>query len=233
MAGPRTRPPLPRPATAHRDRRTVAASGVPGTTRARLRAALRPPRECRAHPEDPRPWSALSRSTRSSSVSWPSRTSRAKALRASIGVPHQTTMRFSSPRSRRLCAVVDCAQHSGTIALASQNAMSVRLPVGADGCGSSSPRDARPPRCPERRWQRPGPLPQKARGHHRRVLFVIVYGERDDLRDWPLSIPDDDLLAGPDLLKVLCEVVTKIRDVGAAHSLPPPQHGYHSHVAQT
>jgi hypothetical protein len=125
-------------------------------------------------------------------------------------------MRFRSTRRRRLCTVVDCAQHSGTIALASQNAMSVRLPVGADGCGSCSPGDARPPRRPERRWQRPGPLPQKARGNHRRVLFVIVYGEWDDLRDWPPAIPDDDFLAGPNLLKVLCEMVTKIRDVQGA-----------------
>ena len=37
-------------------------------------------------------------------------------------VPHHTTMRFSSRRSRRPCAVAGCEQQRATMALASQNA---------------------------------------------------------------------------------------------------------------
>jgi hypothetical protein len=46
-------------------------------------------------------------------------------------------------------------------------------------------------------------------------IIVVTHGERDDLRDWPLTIPDDDLLAGADLPQVLSETVSELSDVGA------------------
>ena len=66
--------------------------------------------------------SSLIAVVRSASVSCPSRSRRANALRASTGVPHHTTMRRSSRSSFRPRLVAVCEQHSGTIALASQNA---------------------------------------------------------------------------------------------------------------
>jgi hypothetical protein len=57
-------------------------------------------------------------------------------------VPHQTTMRFSSRRNRRVCAVTACGQQSGTIALESQKATSVLVSIGANCGGCDLGRDA-------------------------------------------------------------------------------------------
>ncbi len=96
--------------------------------------------------------------------------------------------------------------------------LSVLVAVGTDRHDSLVEGQARSPSFPERWRNRARSLPHEARGNECRLVSVLIIDrERHDFRDWPLSIAHDDFLARPHLLQVLCEMVAKVRDVGASH----------------
>src|SRR5262249_47235607 len=121
----------------------------------------------------------------------------------------------SSPRLRRVAA---CAQQSGTIALASQKAMTSAIgAVFADGRGRSPDGDRSASRAPEGSGQWALRLTHEAGRDERRVLLVFVHGQRHDLRDRPFSIANDDFFARAHFAQVLREPVSELGDVRSAH----------------
>jgi hypothetical protein len=50
------------------------------------------------------------------------------------------------------------------------------------------------------------------------VGIVAIDRERDDSGDWTLTIAHNDFFSRPDLLEVLREPVSKVRDIRASHA---------------
>jgi hypothetical protein len=128
-------------------------------------------------------------------------------------------MRPASRSSFRLRLVAACEQQSGTIALASQNAITSAMRAVFTERGDGRPdRHRTAPRSPECSRQTSLRLSQKAGGDERCVLCVVIDGQRDDLRDRALSIADDDFFAGAHLAEVLRQAVPELGDVCASHA---------------
>jgi hypothetical protein len=136
------------------------------------------------------------------------------------------------PESRssfRLRLVAACEQHSGTIALASQNAIgSPMVAVFAERGERGPDRHPAATRSPECGGQRPLRLSEQAGRDQRFFLRVVIDTQRNDLRDRALPIPDDDLFPGPHFAQVLRQAVSELRDVCASHA--KLLYGYYSHI---
>jgi hypothetical protein len=63
-------------------------------------------------------------------------------------------------------------------------------------------------------------LAHQTGGHERDLRGrLVIHGQRDNLRDRPLTIAHDDLPASPDLFQLLREPVSEIGNVCASHNV--------------
>ena len=149
----------------------------------------------------------------------PSRTSRANALLASRGVPHQTTISLRSRRSRRPCALAGCEQQSATIALASQKATAQPSSRSAATAATTAFNDT----CGRRALQKEGGMaPEPWRIRPAATSAASSASSPSTVNGTIFAMGRCRsrtmiFLAGANLLQVLSEVISQISDVGAAH----------------